>query len=351
MCLVSIHSKDKTASQNEAILGLWLSGSTQLDENYFIPNSAVFKFNNDGTLVIKNIGKKPDTTSYQFYDSSFAINNRKMDEFAISKDEVMKFRDGKRTFYLKRTKGKTTESLISDYASLLTSTNWQKENEVMSFTGGTNKLISYDNIANTSSEYCYDIEVFEGGVYLSKYGSPNNCVSNKQFLERVVNISNKRLEVLRWENGDFNNVTYRSVKETKYNLSSQTRSFQSCNKYLNKNYPGHRYYAVGTAYRNGLYEIRKNFDKKYVAPETKENGLIRIRFIVNCSGQTGSYEVLELDTDYREKNFDPRITSQILDITKSLDQWTPGSKKGKVVDSYKFLTFKIRNSEIIEIFP
>jgi len=42
---------------------------------------------------------------------------------------------------------------------------------------------------------------------------------------------------------------------------------------------------------------------------------------------------------------------QILELTKSLDGWIAGKRKDKFVDSYKFLTFKIKDSEIVEIFP
>ena len=120
--------------------------------------------------------------------------------------------------------------------------------------------------------------------------------------------------------------------------------------YLNK--PSYRYYTRNTSYKGGTYHIKKIFKNKYKIPvEVKESGMIRIRFIVNCQGKAGRFEMLEIDNNYCVKSFNPAISNQILNICMDLKEWIPGTKDKQNVDSYIFLTFRIKDSEIIEIYP
>jgi len=98
-----------------------------------------------------------------------------------------------------------------------------------------------------------------------------------------------------------------------------------------------------------LVEIFKN---QYVVPENSlENGLIRIRFVVNCKGETDRFRVIAMDQHYNEKKFDRLIMDQLISITKSLNGWIPKKHRGKDADYYQYLIFKIRNGQITEILP
>lgn len=94
-------------------------------------------------------------------------------------------------------------------------------------------------------------------------------------------------------------------------------------------------------FRNG-FKIRKNKD---------DEGLITIRFIVNCEGKTGRFRVHGMDNDYQEKVFSKHLTQQLLILTKQLNGWIVGEYDGKAYDYYQYLTFKIVNGNITEIMP
>jgi len=79
--------------------------------------------------------------------------------------------------------------------------------------------------------------------------------------------------------------------------------------------------------------------------------LIRIRFIVNCAGDTGRFRILGMDKDYKQKEFSPSITDQILSITKSLTGWKTKTSNGETYDYYQYLIFKIDKGQIKEILP
>ena len=115
-----------------------------------------------------------------------------------------------------------------------------------------------------------------------------------------------------------------------------------------------QYYAIGEkTYSGEKRAIIESFEKSYdPAIVKKESGLIRIRFIVNCNGNTGRFRINGMDPSYNEKVFDPKITNQLLEITKSLKDWKiyPDGDKRKR-DYYMYLTFKIVDGQIKEILP
>jgi hypothetical protein len=59
----------------------------------------------------------------------------------------------------------------------------------------------------------------------------------------------------------------------------------------------------GPVYSGEKSKILNTFKSKYQPITDKnQNGLIRIRFIVNCEGKAGRFRVLQSDYNYQEKN-------------------------------------------------
>lgn len=84
---------------------------------------------------------------------------------------------------------------------------------------------------------------------------------------------------------------------------------------------------------------------------TNESGYITIQFIINCEGETGRHQVLQVGLDYQEKEFNHQLTDKLLQLTKNLKDWDPISFSDTTYDSFIHLTFKIENGELVEILP
>ena len=82
-----------------------------------------------------------------------------------------------------------------------------------------------------------------------------------------------------------------------------------------------------------------------------QNGWIRVRFIVNCKGESGRFRLLEADEHYKERAFSKKISKQLLEITTNLEGWKPIEDDGKAVDYYQYLTFKIEAGTLTDILP
>ncbi|MCT4664893.1 MAG: hypothetical protein N4A45_06625 [Flavobacteriales bacterium] len=329
-------------SEKMDISGVWIGGGRAVDSGLYYPISQVLNFQNNGILKTQTLDGKQYELDY-FFDHSFLILNE--DTIAASdilEEGVLNFGNYSIKKILvdqQNLAGKSIEALLKQY-------NWENKTEILQFE--TDRVYSLEKKTGIANVFCYQFGEMENAYFLQKKGSPLDCNGYNQFLEQILSISKEEMNVLRWEGDHFEKIRYRSQEKT--NLESK-KGFQVCNQFLAKNHLGNYYFSTKAKYSSGLYGIQKIVSQQYHAPNLKENGLVRIRFVINCIGETGNFEVLELDKDYREKTFNSNIPQQLLSICKKLTSWEPGMASGTSVDSYKFLTFKIKNSEVIEIFP
>ena len=152
------------------------------------------------------------------------------------------------------------------------------------------------------------------------------------------------------KNEDIPNEEYkRWVGDISFDASQDSKSFNLCND-ESKTY---QYFndSNGLQYEGERLAIYNTFRSEYSSHKKGENGLVRIRFIVNCNGEAGRFRLLGMDNDYKPKKYDSSITTELLRITKSLDKWKPKKVNGEKIDYYQYLVFKLEEGKIIEILP
>jgi len=112
------------------------------------------------------------------------------------------------------------------------------------------------------------------------------------------------------------------------------------------------YGGFGLVYDGEKKKLVETINDKFSYQKTKgQTGFITIRFIINCEGQTGRFRVIEMDLNLKEKKFDKKISSQILNITKELDGWKSLERWEKKWDVQQYLTFKFKDGVLIDILP
>ncbi len=107
----------------------------------------------------------------------------------------------------------------------------------------------------------------------------------------------------------------------------------------------------GIQYKGDKHVVDSIFYSTYKQVAINQSGLIRVRFIVNCLGETGRFRLISSDSNYNPFQFSPEITDQLLQITKSMVGWQPKIWKGMKVDYYQYLIFKIENGTLSNILP
>ena len=99
----------------------------------------------------------------------------------------------------------------------------------------------------------------------------------------------------------------RSVGDIAYDSTSDKKDFYLCNERNIKQYHNNH---KGLEYKGEKIALIELFDKQFVpVPNSKDSGLIRIRFIVNCKGETDRFRVTAMDENYKEKEFDTNATT------------------------------------------
>ena len=135
----------------------------------------------------------------------------------------------------------------------------------------------------------------------------------------------------------------KEIGNIKYDASTDNKNFE-INGYI------YQYYQSGAEYNNGRAAIRSEILNKTKALKSIQNGYVTARFVVNHLGKTDRYRLLVVDTNYEEMKISQDDTNLIIKELKSLNNWIPGVRKNKKVDSYSLLNFKIQHGKIVDIF-
>lgn len=107
----------------------------------------------------------------------------------------------------------------------------------------------------------------------------------------------------------------------------------------------------GIQYQGEKAAITDQFRDNYQPVNNNQSGFIRIRFIVNCKGESGRFRLISSDPEFNDLQFDSRITDQLMQITQSLKGWKPQPAGDSPRDYYQYLLFKIENGALKEIMP
>lgn len=142
---------------------------------------------------------------------------------------------------------------------------------------------------------------------------------------------------------------FNDLGEIPFNEKLDNPSFKVCHEDITFPF---NYGGIGLVYEGEKKELVSIIRNKFNYPKTKgQNGFITIRFIINCEGKTGRFRVTEMGFDLKPKEFDKKISKQILEIIKSLDGWKPFERNDKTWDYRQYLSFKFKDGQLKEILP
>lgn len=151
------------------------------------------------------------------------------------------------------------------------------------------------------------------------------------------------------------NYSHRIGYIPKYKGIQVNPNFKTCNEnyvidYYNRS--GFDNNDIPAGYIGGPKAIKKLIKRDYPKLNLKnESGLLTFRFLINCKAEIGRFEILENDLNYQAKKFDPEVKEQLFDITKNLKNWRANFLVGEFRDCAMYLTYKLKNGEIIAILP
>lgn len=96
--------------------------------------------------------------------------------------------------------------------------------------------------------------------------------------------------------------------------------------------------------------VQREFRAKFVPKDEwkYESGIIRIRFLVNCSGKADRFRLLELDFDIHQKQFSESLRAHVVQVAKSM-QWPTRRAWNQTVDYYHYFSIKIVDGQLADV--
>lgn len=196
---------------------------------------------------------------------------------------------------------------------------------------------------------------YKNSVFLLIKGVQDNSVGNYQPSLQLTSIQPDCFQAIGWDGEHVSEQSFRAAAVLPPDSVCRPVGFQPCVTYLYR--PLNMYYSYDQkGHQERLHFVRSVFRESYKSvAAVGESGLIRIRFQVNCRGEAGRFETLELNSQYEKRPLDQRITRQLLAICQqSLSSgWLPGknNRDNQASDYFQFITFRLKDGAITEIFP
>ena len=335
----------------EQLVGTWIGVRLEYDEQLYWPNPVQMTLSTDSTysfgLIDANSPIRRSTWSVKDQSVRLDTNTYALSQWRLSGNELTLTGAFPMTF---RHLTKPSIDSVAVYKAV-SGYSWATDSVSYHFhTDGSACL--KNRMTGDIAVHCWRLASVGQALFVVIKGNRDDCDGNFQYPLQVMRLSANELHC----QGGGPQANDRLLLRREARLATEShcepKGFQSCRTYIFPSFNLYPYYA----YRRGrLFDIRQAVERAYkpvVLPG--QSGLIRFRFVVNCRGEAGQFEVLEVDENHEKCAFDPRILGQLNYICRTkLTDWEPGKPNGETesVDTGCLLTFRLKDGLITEIFP
>lgn len=343
----------------EQLTGTWLGVHVAYDMGYWCPLPTYIRLNADGTSVTGLVDEAapPQRSTWSITDGQLQIDTNR-----YARGQVILVGDRLRIngyFPLQFRRYVETPLDLAQVERTLTNQVWV----IDSLDGGPRRLHLHGNrqacledpATGHKARHYWSLTAHGRSVFLTVKGNGLDSTAKYRFMFQVSRATDGQVAATGWNGHAVTTQNLRNVARLPASDTCRVVGFQPCRTCLYQ--PLDMYYQFDRkGHSERLWHIRETYRKAYRPVNiTGQSGLVRIRFLVNCAGEAGQYDVLELDANYQKRPFDRRITDQLLTICRMQlsSGWLPGSdgRSEGTYDYVQFITLRLRDGVITEIFP
>lgn len=114
----------------------------------------------------------------------------------------------------------------------------------------------------------------------------------------------------------------------------------------------HTYNGAGLkAYAGTKKKFRDKITAKFNSNKYTDSGYLNFRFLVNCEGKAGWFEIIQMNLDLEEYPLNENMVTQLLELTAEPNNWNIISYKNLARNYYMYVSYRIENGKITEIIP
>jgi hypothetical protein len=127
-------------------------------------------------------------------------------------------------------------------------------------------------------------------------------------------------------------------------------TYQLCGDgYIQRTYNG----AGLEAYSINKGHFRDQLNKQNSFSQYQDSGYLNFRFLVNCEGNAGWFEVVEMNLDLEEQKLNSNLVNNLLEFTSQPEHWNilRYKKDNTPYNYYMYISYRIENGKVTEIIP
>jgi len=103
-------------------------------------------------------------------------------------------------------------------------------------------------------------------------------------------------------------------------------------------------------YKGGKPAFKKYIQDNFSGKEYTDDGFLNFRFLIDCKGEIGDYEINPLNTELEISTLNKDLVNELSKLTLRKENWN-ALKTREIRDLYMYLIYKIENGEVVEILP
>jgi len=336
--IISLFAQCKLGTYHaEQLHGLWLGINVEYIMD--VPMPVLNEYRPDGTMTAKRLGKEAKVYPWVLNQNTLTIDTTHSHVIALSQDSFTY--KTKYNFLLRRVKEAPIQKDEGELRSFLKNTSWTSEGRELHFDKEKIYTISEKELTEIR---CWNIEKYKDYAFLYQTGHSEDCSISTGRVMQIIKAEGEQLHLSVWNEIDKYDLIYTKKKEVvNFDNLLNNKPFHRCsmNGIIGSGNIGSTYQGGGNAIRNHFYN-QYNVSKNAIG----ENGFLIIKFVANCKAETGEFEFTGMDKNYKPYEFHPDISTQLIDLTRTLDKWIPYEYEGTDYDNYKVINFRIINGQI-----
>lgn len=114
----------------------------------------------------------------------------------------------------------------------------------------------------------------------------------------------------------------------------------------------HTYSSAGLkAYSGTKKQFKSALAQTYTGTDFTDSGYLNFRFLVNCEGNAGWFEIIQMNLVLEESPLHPKMVDSLFQFTADSRNWNALEFNKGPGNYYMYVSYRIENGKVVEIIP
>ena len=105
------------------------------------------------------------------------------------------------------------------------------------------------------------------------------------------------------------------------------------------------------AYKGSKKRFRDHIQSTFNTNNFTDSGYLNFRFLVNCEGNAGWFEIIQMNLDLEETTLNKPMVDSLFKITSNSENWEIIEYNEAPRNYYMYVSYRIENGKVTEIIP